>query len=284
MLLTDYFRIALKYKLKENELKQKELAVKIGFEPQYINNYLNASINFSEKKRDTIAEYFNMTSLEMLNLGYQLHQQGGTVKSIVNVSKFQDPIKKGKVLDQKENKLYTILNIISYIAQELINNNCDNTFHKILNIIYFADQDHLVKYENPITFDKYFAMDHGPVASDTYNLLKMIKGESTWFFKDEFLSFLIVRDNHYVFPLIPADLSVLRKTEKQCIDSSVKIHKSMSFQELRAKSHDSAYNRTIEEQGKNGDIFKTSTIPYYEIARSGGADEEIVEYIKKSFD
>ncbi|MCD4741635.1 MAG: DUF4065 domain-containing protein [Desulfobacteraceae bacterium] len=280
---TDLFRIGLKYKLKEHKLTQKELAIKIGFMPNHISQYLTMAINFSENKRDIIADFFNLTSLEMMNLGEKLHQQGGSVDNIVHVAKFHNPVKKGKVLERKENKLYTILNIISYIAQELINAKCDTTFHKILKIIYFADQDHLVRYENPVTFDKYFAMDHGPVASETYNLLKMIKGEDTWFFKDEFLDFITVKDNHYVYPLIKADLSVLRKTAKACIDNSIKIHKSMRFKELRDKSHDAAYLKTMTEKENNGDIMKMSAIPYHEIAKAGGADEATVEYIKKTF-
>ena len=165
----------------------------------------------------------------------------------------------------------------------MIDVKCDTSFHKILKIIYFADQEHLVKYENPITFDKYFAMDHGPVASETYNLLKMIKGEDTWFFKDEFLDFIAVKDNHYVYPLIKADLSILRKTARACIDNSIQTHKSMHFKELRDKSHDAAYLKTMTKQENNGDIMKTSAIPYHEIAKAGGADEATVEYIKKSF-
>ena len=283
MKTTDLFRIGLKYKLEEQNIKQKDLAFKIGFRPNHISQYLGGGINFSESKRDIIAGYFNMTSLEMLILGNEIHKRGGSVDNIVHVAKFHDPIKKGSVFERKRNKLYTIINIISYIAQELIDSKCDNTFHKILKIIYFADQDHLVKYENPISFDKYFAMDHGPVASETYNLLKMFKGDETWFFDEEFFEFLTVRDNHYVYPLKKADLSVLRKTARDCINKAIKENKSLHFKELRDKSHDAAYQKTITQQSYNGDIIKNSAIPYHEIARAGGADENTVQYIKKTF-
>ena len=45
-------------------------------------------------------------------------------------------------------------------------------FFHIVKILYFADKDHLQKYARPILGDTYIAMEHGPVPSWSYDLLK----------------------------------------------------------------------------------------------------------------
>ncbi|MCP3899656.1 MAG: DUF4065 domain-containing protein [Desulfobacteraceae bacterium] len=280
MKTTDLFRIALKYKLQDTKTTQKSLAQGIGFEPSHISRYITKDINFSENKRDIIAEYFNMTSLDMLTLGNEVIEKNKKDKKIVKSALRYDPIKRDKTVERKKYRLYLILNIIVYIAQKLIKEKYDSSFHKILKIIYFADQAHLVEYENPITFDRYYVMDHGPVASETYNIMKMIKGEDTLFFQDEWLDYLAIKDKHLLIPLKQPDFKVLRKTAILCLDKSIETHKAMHFKELRDKSHDSAYMKTIEKNEEDGDIFKKSTIPYSDIAEAGGADEQTLEYIK----
>ena len=37
---------------------------------------------------------------------------------------------------------------------------------------YLADREHLVRYGRPITFDEYYALDYGPVASKTLDILQ----------------------------------------------------------------------------------------------------------------
>ena len=110
--------------------------------------------------------------------------------------------------------------------------------------------------------------------------MKMIKGEDTIFFEEEFLDYLAIKNEHFLVPLKQPDLKVLRKTARLCLDNSIEEHKAMNFKELSDKSHDSAYLKTIEKNEQAGDIFKNSTIPYYEIAKAGGADEQTLEYIK----
>ena len=43
---------------------------------------------------------------------------------------------------------------------------------RLLKLLYIADRESLVERARPITGDKPVAMDHGPVLSQTYNLIK----------------------------------------------------------------------------------------------------------------
>jgi uncharacterized phage-associated protein len=44
-------------------------------------------------------------------------------------------------------------------------------YMKLLKLLYLADRKALLEHGRPITFDRYVSMDHGPVLSQTYNLM-----------------------------------------------------------------------------------------------------------------
>lgn len=45
------------------------------------------------------------------------------------------------------------------------------SYLKLLKLLYLADRRALLAHGRPITFDRYVSMDHGPVLSQTYNLI-----------------------------------------------------------------------------------------------------------------
>ncbi len=45
------------------------------------------------------------------------------------------------------------------------------SYLKLLKLLYLADRKALLTLGRPITFDRYVSMDHGPVLSQTYNLI-----------------------------------------------------------------------------------------------------------------
>jgi uncharacterized phage-associated protein len=45
------------------------------------------------------------------------------------------------------------------------------SYMKLLKLLYLADREALVSLGRPITYDRYVSMDHGPVLSQTYNLI-----------------------------------------------------------------------------------------------------------------
>ncbi len=45
------------------------------------------------------------------------------------------------------------------------------SYMKLLKLLYLADRRALLMHGKPITFDRYVSMDHGPVLSQTYNLM-----------------------------------------------------------------------------------------------------------------
>lgn len=45
------------------------------------------------------------------------------------------------------------------------------SYMKLLKLLYLADRSALLQHGRPITYDRYVSMDHGPVLSQTYNLM-----------------------------------------------------------------------------------------------------------------
>lgn len=66
-------------------------------------------------------------------------------------------------------KLEKIVELLIYLA--LKRPNADQ--YQAVKFLYLADREHLNRYGRPITFDAYYALEYGPVAS---HALDMIKG------------------------------------------------------------------------------------------------------------
>ncbi|MFZ1730562.1 MAG: Panacea domain-containing protein [Bacteroidota bacterium] len=52
-------------------------------------------------------------------------------------------------------------------------------FIKLLKLLYIADRISLLRWKQPITYDQYVSMDHGPVLSRTYSIINESYDESS---------------------------------------------------------------------------------------------------------
>lgn len=147
-------------------------------------------------------------------------------------------------------------------------------FHKIFKILYFADQKHIANYGRTITEDKYIAMQKGPVPSRVYDIFKIIKGESILEDKYNFSKYLKIENGYIVKPRIKPDLDLFSDSDIECLNDSIKENGELKFGELKDKSHDSAWNQAD----------KNDRISIFDIAKAGGASEEMIKYIKTLID
>lgn len=154
-----------------------------------------------------------------------------------------------------------------YIANNI---NEERNMYKVLKVIYFADIAHMFNYGRFITNDNYVALQHGPVPSLAYDMVKDVKlgrkpGQSDGkpFFSVE---------NDTVVPLIEADLSCFSKSDLECLDKAIEECRPLSFSQLKNKSHDAAY----EAAGEN-DIMSIESIVSMAPNNEGGM---LLDYIK----
>ncbi|MGK7345035.1 MAG: Panacea domain-containing protein [Candidatus Nitrospinota bacterium M3_3B_026] len=161
-----------------------------------------------------------------------------------------------------------------YVAQKLIQRRgkLSADIHRVFKIMYFADQESLVRYGRPISTDQYDALPYGPVPSNAYEIVKTIRGD-TVFRSDDFQGLLEVKDNKYITPLTAPDMDEFSESDLECLDESIGRHCRMNFDTLTEKSHDKAWNRAY----KKG----YSTLSLEEIAQDGGAGRAMLDYIRE---
>lgn len=157
------------------------------------------------------------------------------------------------------------LNSLLYVANRLQRKD----FHKIFKILYFSDRQHLADWGQPITGDTYIAMDAGPVPSRIYDMLKIVRGDSYCSDTEGLGKYFVVEDWMYVRPLQDADPDKLSKNEKESLDESIRKYGSLSYDEIKEKSHDIAWRSTA----------KDFTIQWDDIAREAGLDSDEVSYL-----
>jgi uncharacterized phage-associated protein len=143
------------------------------------------------------------------------------------------------------------------------------TFHKVFKILYFADRIHISKYARPILGDRYIAMEYGPVPSNIYDVLKRLRSTDKSFDLGS-MADLFEINGYCIIPKQDADLEELSESEIDCIDESIKDNINLTFGQLTDKSHDAAY--TAAEQN--------TMISYEDMAKTGGANEELISYMR----
>ena len=163
------------------------------------------------------------------------------------------------------------ISAILYITKKL-NEHKDRIkpdFHKIFKILYFADQKHLVKYGRPIVGDHYVAMDHGPVPSKIYDILKTIRGDSVFEDSKGYGDFIDVK-GRYAYPKQEPDMDSFSESDIECINESLEENQHLDFATLREKSHGNAHKRAT----------KDDKISYRAMAKEAGADDAILAYMR----
>ena len=151
------------------------------------------------------------------------------------------------------------LNALLYVANRVQRKD----FHKIFKIIYFADRQHLADWGRPITGDTYIAMEVGPVPSRLYDMLKIVRGDSYLPDTEGLGEYFQVENWMFINPLQEANLDQLSPNEQEVLDACIDKYSSLSYDEIKEKSHDIAWRLTARD----------FAIQWDNIAREAGLDE-----------
>ena len=151
------------------------------------------------------------------------------------------------------------LNALLYVANRVQRKD----FHKIFKIIYFADRQHLADLGRPITGDTYIAMEAGPVPSRLYDMLKIVRGDSYLPDTEGLGEYFQVENWMFINPLQEANLDQLSPNEQEVLDACIDKYSSLSYDEIKEKSHDIAWRLTARD----------FAIQWDNIAREAGLDE-----------
>lgn len=111
------------------------------------------------------------------------------------------------------------------------------TQYDIVKTIFVADISHLATYGRPITYDNYYAMEHGPVPSEAYDMLKEgYRGLSEWplWRRTPAPNSTTCTYDH---PVRAPNLRKLSSSEISDLDAAQDIVRSQSFQKTKDMTH-----------------------------------------------
>lgn len=166
---------------------------------------------------------------------------------------------------------------ILYIAQKMPK----ATIHMVLKAMYAADKHHLSKYGSFAIGDRYVAMTYGPVASNSYNLMKAARGEESAYINPHFYE--VVEDAFRVVkaeiePRREANMEWLAKLVVSSLDAGVDAVRGLNFAARVKKSHDRAWDaarlRGEAEEEDAPNMFMA------EIAETLDNGADVVAYLK----
>lgn len=140
-------------------------------------------------------------------------------------------------------------------------------YYHLMKILYLAERQHLAKWGEKITTDDYYALPHGPVPTRIYDALKAVKDGNGGFLSDVVT---VDKDLPNVTPLRSPNMEYLSKSEVEALDNAIAKNIVKSFAELEQMTHDEYYHKAWANGRK---------MPIEDIARSGGASEEMVKFI-----
>lgn len=148
---------------------------------------------------------------------------------------------------------------------------------KLFKILYFAQQEHLVKYGKVIVDESFRAVKHGPVPTYTYKALQIAEGKPL---EGDFKDFLagIEVSNKKVYTVQKPDMEYISGAAKKCLDAAIDKYKNADPYDLSDLSHDSAWQ---EANNRIKDDPQKNFITIIDMARAGNASEPMVEYIRE---
>ena len=183
-----------------------------------------------------------------------------------------------KTLDQ----ILKIKAVVEYILQQF-SDGVD--YIHLFKVMYFAQEEHLAIYGNPLMNESFVARKHGPVPSLTYKVLRVAEGK-TVDVTDELHSFaselsLSDSDGHQVVTLaegVQCDMDELSRSNVRMLDKWIEKCKDIASFDLSEMSHDKAWQKAVRQTERTGEDTKISL---YDMAAAGGASKDMLKVVKE---
>ena len=123
--------------------------------------------------------------------------------------------------------------------------------YNVLKCLYYADRKHLQEYGRQIYGDTFYALEHGPVPSAAYEIVKYAGGRAKWDLKfPEALELLEVNDVYLSARGAP-DTELLSRSDMVCLLEAARKYGTMPFGKLKKLSHQ---GKAFENADSNGEM------------------------------
>ena len=123
--------------------------------------------------------------------------------------------------------------------------------YNVLKCLYYADREHLQEYGRQIYGETFYALEHGPVPSAAYEIIKYANGRANWDLQfPEALEMLDVNDI-YVSARGAPDTDLLSRSDMACLLEASRKYGTMPFSRLKKLSHK---GKAFENADPNGEM------------------------------
>lgn len=155
------------------------------------------------------------------------------------------------IASHKQPPIFDMMPAIDKIIESILHlvtlanrDHLDLTQYDVVKSLFFADKSHLNKFGRPITFDNYVAMNHGPVPSCAYSILK---GEFNLKMHNlDGLPWEKIDGEHptsttasfYKNPKREASDEILSESDMEALAGAFATVKSLTFGQIRRLTHD----------------------------------------------
>ncbi len=155
--------------------------------------------------------------------------------------------------------------------------------YQAVKLFYLSDREHFNRYSRPITFDSYYALDYGPVASTALDLIKSRPGV----LKKAGIEKLPVRTEQraniiiLAEPLRAIDYDIFSKSDLSVFDETLEKYGSKSFDELYKLTHSHfAYDVAWKNRGDH----RNALMHYEDMLEEGPRKAAILEALESIAD
>lgn len=145
--------------------------------------------------------------------------------------------------DQRKT-LHAILFVVTHLPKPA-------NVYNVLKCLYYADRKHLQEYGRQIYGETFYALEHGPVPSAAYEIIKYANGRAKWDLQfHEAFELLDVNDVH-VSARGPVDTELLSRSDMACLLDAARNYSKMPFGKLKNLSRQ---GKAFENADANGEM------------------------------
>lgn len=154
----------------------------------------------------------------------------------------------------------------------LASNGVDDMYH-LLKAYYFADKKFLQRYGRFICGGHYVAMKHGPVPSQVYDMVKIVRGDGLSIGDTTELKTSFKINENTIIPLRRPSFDSIAEAELEVLREVIKEIKNLNFDDLHKRSADSAYEN----------VSANDEMSVFDIAKTLENSDEIIDYLQSKY-
>ena len=145
--------------------------------------------------------------------------------------------------DQRK-ALHAILFVVTHLPKPA-------NVYNVLKCLYYADRKHLQEYGRQIYGETFYALEHGPVPSAAYEIIKYANGRAKWDLQFHEAFELLDVDDIHVSARGAVDTDLLSRSDMACLLDAARKYGKMPFSKLKNLSHQ---GKAFENADANGEM------------------------------